>query len=69
MPPITGRYKIPTTSWRIAKEYNPKTKIAVSISWDWIRHFYEEDIVDYYFRGKGNDKEVTESMVKFIKKK
>ena len=33
--------------------------VAVSISWDWIHYLVEDDVVNYSFRGKEDDRKVT----------
>jgi predicted AlkP superfamily pyrophosphatase or phosphodiesterase len=63
VPPISGTGHIPETMWRSAqtqwKAQGKNATVAVSISWDWIHYLVEDDVVNYSFRGKEDDRKVT----------
>eukprot|EP00300_Choanocystis_sp_HF-7_P016139 c19317_g1_i3.p1 GENE.c19317_g1_i3~~c19317_g1_i3.p1 ORF type:complete len:255 (-),score=52.95 c19317_g1_i3:77-841(-) len=64
--PITGRGKIPTTLWDVAKTEQPDLSIAVSVSMPWLGMFATNTSVDDIFIAQHDDQAVVDHLAQLI---
>eukprot|EP00667_Euglena_gracilis_P016017 EG_transcript_16705 len=70
LPPISGAGAIPEPLWAVAKQQwqakGQPGKVAVAVSWDWLRFLASGPSVDFLFRGRENDQLVAQRMAQLI---
>lgn len=54
LPPVSGAGKMPDSFWKVAKEQKPNLRVGVSLSWNWVHYFVDQD-VDDCFQGFSDD--------------